>query len=295
MKKRLQNLFLRLREGIKYLKCGKGSEIINSFWQNIIIIVSVIVILLLCCKIIIGIFSENDKRNYTDCMLPENAVRYADIEEGGGNDDTAAIKRAYLTFDDGPSKYTDEILDILAENNIKATFFVIGKDETYYDKYRRIVNEGHTLALHSFSHNYGEIYSSLDNFAADIEELRNLLYDVTGVNCIYYRFPGGSSNTVSSVSMDTLVDYVNSRGLVYFDWNALNGDSVSAGLSASELVDNVMKDALRYDDTVILLHDLEDRHTTVESLQLLIDELKEAGYEILPIDENTPLIRHSIN
>ena len=130
------------------------------------------------------------------------------------------------------------------------------------------------------------------DFSEDIEELRNLLYDVTGVNCVYYRFPGGSSNTVSRVDMNTLIDYVNAEGLIYYDWNALNNDAVCGSYTPEQLVDNIMNDALQHDDVVILMHDLESRHTTVESLPMLIERLRDDGYELLPIDENAPLIRH---
>ena len=109
---------------------------------------------------------------------------------------------------------------------------------------------------------------------------------------MYYRFPGGSSNTVSKVDMDTLIDYVNNKGLVYYDWNALNNDAVCGSFTPQQLVDNIMKDAVSQNDVVILMHDLTARHTTVESLQQLIDELREQGFTLLPIDENAPLIRH---
>ena len=125
----------------------------------------------------------------------------------------------------------------------------------------------------------------------DIEELRNLLYDVTGVTCNYYRFPGGSSNTVTKVSTDELIEYLDEEGIVYFDWNALNNDAVMDGQSPEQLVSNILKDALTHDDTIILMHDLECRHETVESLQMLIDRLREEGYELLPIDDDTPLIQ----
>ena len=113
-----------------------------------------------------------------------------------------------------------------------------------------------------------------------------------GVNCVYYRFPGGSSNTVSRVDMNTLIDYVNAEGLIYYDWNALNNDAVCGSYTPEQLVDNIMNDALQHDDVVILMHDLESRHTTVESLPMLIERLRDDGYELLPIDENAPLIRH---
>ena len=146
-------------------------------------------------------------------MQPEKDETESDAEP-------EITKRAYLTFDDGPSGNTVEILDILDKYDVKATFFVVGRDKSYYDAYRDIVDRGHTLGLHSYTHDYDKIYGSLADFSEDIEELRNLLYDVTGVNCVYYRFPGGSSNTVSRVDMNTLIDYVNAEGLIYYDWNA---------------------------------------------------------------------------
>ena len=213
-------------------------------------------------------------------------------DETESNAEPEITKRAYLTFDDGPSGNTVEILDILDKYDVKATFFVVGRDKSYYDAYRDIVDRGHTLGLHSYTHDYDKIYGSLADFSEDIEELRNLLYDVTGVNCVYYRFPGGSSNTVSRVDMNTLIDYVNAEGLIYYDWNALNNDAVCGSYTPEQLVDNIMNDALQHDDVVILMHDLESRHTTVESLPMLIERLRDDGYELLPIDENAPLIRH---
>lgn len=201
-------------------------------------------------------------------------------------------KRAYLTFDDGPSDQTGEILDILKEYDVKATFFVIGRNERYYPMYKRIVEEGHTLAIHSYSHEYSTIYASYDNFVNDVEKLRKLLYDVTGVDCRYYRFPGGSSNRVTQVPVNDLIDYLDSAGLTYFDWNALNNDAVIAGQTPDQLVKNILKDALNYDDTIILMHDLDCCHETVESLLSLIEQLEEHGYEILPIDDDTPHIQH---
>jgi peptidoglycan/xylan/chitin deacetylase (PgdA/CDA1 family) len=202
------------------------------------------------------------------------------------------VKRAYLTFDDGPSENTGEILDILSKNNVKASFFVVAKEEEYYDYYRRIVKEGHTLALHSYSHDYQKIYSNVREFALDIEELQKLLYDVTGTYCKFYRFPGGSSNSVSQTDMKELISYVEKENLIYLDWNALNNDAVCDSYTPEELVENIMQDADKLDDVIILMHDLTVRHSTVESLQLLIDRLQEAGFELLPIDEDTPLIRH---
>lgn len=260
-------------------------------WQYVMLAVAIFIAIIFCCYYIV---SQSRWGFYTSGGIHdvENPVFSPLKEVATDGDKEEETKRAYLTFDDGPSGNTGEILDILDANDVKATFFVVGRGDEYYDTYRDIVGRGHTLALHSYTHDYDKIYASLDDFAEDIEELRNLLYDVTGVNCVYYRFPGGSSNTVSKVDMDTLIDYVESQGLIYYDWNALNNDAVCGSYTPEQLVDNIMKDAVCHDDVVILMHDLDARHCTVESLQMLIDELRAEGFTLLPIDENAPLVRH---
>ncbi len=214
------------------------------------------------------------------------------VEAGQEKDTVQAKKRAYLTFDDGPSEYTGEILDILRENGVKATFFVVGKDEPYYDAYRRIVEEGHSIGLHSFTHDYKTFYRSVDSFAEELTRLNDLLYEVTGKRSGIFRFPGGSSNRVSALPVQDYIRWLKENGIRYYDWNALSGDAVTTGLPPQQLVSNIMEDAVKHQDTIILMHDLPTTHTTVESLQLLIETLREEGYELLPIDEETPLIQH---
>jgi peptidoglycan/xylan/chitin deacetylase (PgdA/CDA1 family) len=203
-----------------------------------------------------------------------------------------SIKKVCLTFDDGPSEHTDEILDILAEYDVKATFFVTGH-EGMEDRYRRIACEGHTLGMHSWSHDYTELYADVDAFAKDFEKLHSYLYDVTGVDTKYYRFPGGSSNQVSKVPMSECIDYLDDMGYVYFDWNAMNDDAEVSYLSADELNSR----ALGYirsnpGDSVLLLHDLETHQGTVDALPGLLDTLIAEGYSIAAIDDDTPIIHH---
>lgn len=208
-------------------------------------------------------------------------------------DENAEVKkRVYLTFDDGPSVYTGQILDILAANDVKATFFVIGRNEDYFEYYKRIVDEGHTIGMHSYSHVYKDFYSSEKAFAEEITKLNDLIFDVTGVRSNIFRFPGGSSNHVAPHPIEEYIAYLNENNINYYDWNALNGDAVTTALSPNQLVNNIMKDVSKNEDSIVLMHDLQTTHTTVESLQLLIDTLKSEGYEILPIDEETPLIQH---
>jgi peptidoglycan/xylan/chitin deacetylase (PgdA/CDA1 family) len=140
----------------------------------------------------------------------------------------AGERKIHLTFDDGPSSNTNRILDVLLEYDVKATFFVIGKtDANSLASYRRIVDEGHTLGMHSYSHRYHDIYQSLDSFIADLTKLQELLYTETGVWSRYYRFPGGSSNTVSGVDMQELIEYLTAQNINYFDWNIASGDAAS--------------------------------------------------------------------
>ena len=201
-------------------------------------------------------------------------------------------KRVYLTFDDGPSGYTDEILDILAEKDVKATFFVVVNDYTYTEELNKIVDAGHTLGMHSMSHDYSVIYANMKNFKADVQGTHDLIYDMTGVDTKYYRFPGGSSNQVSGVSMSECVEYLDSMGYTFYDWNALNGDAETLTYSAAELNQHVMNYVSSNEgDSVVLLHDLETHAATVEALPELIDTLKAEGYELCAIDDNAPAVQ----
>lgn len=213
---------------------------------------------------------------------------------GDTSNDEQHKKRVYLTFDDGPSIYTEEILEVLRKNDVKATFFVVYYKEPYmWEEYSRIVEEGHTLAMHSYSHEYDKVYANAESFREDVDMIHDFLYEQTGVDCKYYRFPGGSSNTVSEVDIQDCIAYLNEKGYVYFDWNALSEDAVDHDASSYELVNRIMGYVRSNSgDSIVLMHDISVTHATVEGLQLLIDTLKEEGYEICPIDDNTPLIRH---
>lgn len=168
----------------------------------------------------------------------------------GREDSSAGIRRVYFTFDDGPSANTDRILDILDQYGVKATFFVVGKDK-YQEQYKRIVEDGHTLGMHSYSHKYNEIYASLDAYKQDLTQLHDFLYELTGEDCNIVRFPGGSSNTISKVDMWELIDYLDSEGMVYFDWNVASGDATGGKKSASQIVRNVLDNINKYNNSVI--------------------------------------------
>ena len=186
-------------------------------------------------------------------------------------------KKVYLTFDDGPSSNTDQILDILKDYDVKATFFVVGKtDERSVKAYQRIVEEGHTLAMHSYSHKYDEIYESKEAFARDLNSLQEYLYETTGVWPRIYRFPGGSSNTVSKVDMQELIEYLTDIGITYFDWNV-----------------NCLSGIEKQKESVILMHDASNKGTTIEALPQIIEAIQEQGdAELLPITDETVPVQH---
>ena len=220
---------------------------------------------------------------------------YATIDVSGAQnpEDIEGTRYVYLTFDDGPSTYTDEILDILAEYDVKATFFVCGKPNAKYtDSYKRIVNEGHTLGMHSYSHKYSDIYSSFEAFKADLDKLRIFLYETTGVWSKYYRFPGGSSNTVTQVDIHELIDYLDSSEVTFFDWNVSAGDD-RTGASKDTIYANIVNNVPNFKHCIVLMHDAADKKSTVEALPQIIEAIQ--GMDdtvIVPITDDTLPVQH---
>lgn len=209
----------------------------------------------------------------------------------------ASVRKVYLTFDDGPSMYTDEILDILKEENVKATFFVTAKKGAEYEKiYRRIVAEGHTLGMHSYSHRYEEIYASEENFMEDMHKLQDYLEEVTGEKPMLCRFPGGSSNTVSKVPMQDLIRRLEQEGIRYFDWNVSSADATGSHPSVDTIVYNCTGNITEYNRAMILMHDAADKRRTVEALPIVIEKLKAVDDTVIvPVTEETEVIQHIVS
>lgn len=221
----------------------------------------------------------------------DDVISYQGNEENSFQ--TGDVRQVYFTFDDGPSEQTEEILDVLKNNNLKATFFVVGKtDERSKELYRRIVDEGHTIGLHSYSHKYSDIYASKAAFLADLQKISDLIYQTTGQRTMLYRFPGGSSNKVSNVDMQLLIQYLNESGYTYYDWNVMSGDASTQNFSAEVLTQNVMSGIKKNQTSIVLYHDADSRTATVKSLTDVIDQLIDMGAQILPIDDNTKKIQH---
>lgn len=232
----------------------------------------------------------NDKEKGIEEVSQDDKIQLREIEAL----DNDNIHKVYLTFDDGPSPYTNEILDILKEYGVKATFFVVGREEIGYEKvYQRIVNEGHSIGLHSYSHNYEEIYETLESYVTDLEKLSTLLENITGISPTIVRFPGGSSNEVSNVDMKECINYVNEEGLVYHDWNISSG--VTKGLSVDQIVYNSTYQIRSNRVSNILLHDTGNEEGLIKALPKILEKILEIeDTVIVPIIEQSIPIQHRI-
>ncbi|MBP3195846.1 MAG: polysaccharide deacetylase [Butyrivibrio sp.] len=237
---------------------------------------------------------EKDTDSNAESDTEEFDVDYATVEVSGAQnpEDIEGTRYVYLTFDDGPSSSTDDILDILDRYGVKATFFVCGKpDAKYTELYQRIVEDGHTLGMHSYSHKYNVIYQSLESFRTDMDKLRIFLYETTGVWPKFYRFPGGSSNKVSKVDMTELCSYLDDSGITFFDWNVSAGDD--RGANKNEIYSNIVNNIPKFKHCIVLMHDAADKKSTVEALPEIIEAIQAMDDTVIvPITDDTLPVQH---
>jgi len=202
-------------------------------------------------------------------------------EDGGGT--------IYLTFDDGPhNSRTVQVLNYLQQFGVKATFFVVPRASTFSETtLKRIHNEGHSIGVHSFSHDYSVIYANVEAFLDDFNKARNMIYEQTGVLSDFYRFPGGSINDWNRNTRDDIIAEMNRRGFVYFDWNVDSEDS--AGASFSDMYRNVpLRVAENREQgrrSMILFHDAGANTTRVID-DLIILFQRDGRYKFETIDMN---------
>ena len=204
---------------------------------------------------------------------------------------------AYLTFDDGPSENTEAILDILDYYNVKATFFVIYHKDME-DKYKAIVNAGHTIALHSYTHDYSSVYASEASFFNEMDMISDYIYRQTGVRTMLMRFPGGSSNTISRKYsrglMSVLKKSVKERGYVYQDWNVDSCDAEKPYTPPEKLFSNVSNSVGDKKTVIVLMHDSGNKTaTTVQALPEIIEFFFAKGYSMEKLDMTVEEIHHN--
>ena len=202
-------------------------------------------------------------------------------------------KTVYLTFDDGPSNHTDQILDMLDKYGIKATWFVCGKtSDANKEMIKEISDRGHTIGLHSYSHDY-DIYKSLDAFEKDYNKLAELLKEILGYEPKYFRFPGGSSNNYcKSLTIQPFIKFVMNRGCNYYDWNVINCDADGKKHTNQEMIDSVVNGCVDHETCMVLMHDTNAKMQTLETLEETIQILVSKGAKFDKITDETPLIQH---
>ena len=223
-------------------------------------------------------------------LLPELEI---DIPTGGTVIEPNG-KTIYLTFDDGPSEHTARLLDILNKYGVKATFFVVSG--SHHDMITRAHQEGHAIGIHAYEHRYSKLYASDEAFYADLNEMQDLIVELTGEKTMLTRFPGGSSNTVSSAYnkgiMTRLTKSLREKGYQYFDWNVDSNDAGGAQ-TADEVFENVTKGVEKYTNSVVLQHDT--RGFSVDAVERIIAWGLCNGYTFRALDINSPGCHHGVN
>ena len=237
-------------------------------------------------------------------MAGEYRVKYTATDEMGNE---TIVRRkvyvrpeyhgtVYLTFDDGPGVYTDALLDVLKKYNVKATFFVTGAGDDAM--ILREYQEGHAIGLHTWSHNYAYVYEGMDNFFADLGMIQERVKNITGEATYLMRFPGGSSNTVSTRYdggariMSQLVNEVPRRGYTYFDWNISSGDAGGAR-SADEVYENVVTRLVDGGSSVVLQHDVKG--FSVDAVERIIQYGLNNGYVFEKLTKDSFAAHHGVN
>ncbi|WP_094701573.1 exo-beta-N-acetylmuramidase NamZ domain-containing protein [Brevibacillus laterosporus] len=203
----------------------------------------------------------------------------------------SAQKVAHLTFDDGPSNVTVQILDVLKQHNIKATFFVLGRNVKGNEAIlQRMIAEGHTIGNHTYSHDYNKIYKNPQAFFTDLKQAEVEIQKITGEKPSMIRFPGGSNNGVSKKAQDTtiygankwvmndIVKEAKNQGYSYFDWNVSSGDARSNSYSPQEVIRNVKNGSANKHEVVILMHDTKAKESTLKALPQVIADLQKQGF-----------------
>lgn len=218
---------------------------------------------------------------------------YPDLHVGDIPQQTRAANTVYLTFDDGPSKLTEHILDVLQEKQVKATFFIIGKNlETEQGKkiLKRIVREGHAVGVHTYYHVYNQIYRSVEDYLDDFYKVYSQIYDITDKKPEIFRFPGGSINGYNNTLYKELIAEMTRRGFVYYDWNISSQDAAGT-TTKQQIYESVVFASKTNTRNIILMHDSVEKVNTLKALPGIIDELSNSGYHFDILTRNVaPII-----
>lgn len=244
--------------------------------------------------------SSSSEREVSSAPDPSVSVSSDKTSSGAGSKPatTQNVKKVcYLTFDDGPSENTLQILNILNKYNAKATFFVVGTAKLEY--INNIIAQGSKVGIHCNSHTYSSVYASDTAYFNDLAAISAKIEKQTGVKPDVIRFPGGSSNTVSRKYcrgiMTRITKSVQEKGYQYFDWNVDSGDALSKKLSADQLVNRVVNQAKGINSICVLMHDTNAKKNTVAALPTIIERLKSMGYTFEVLSNDVSGFHHGVN
>ncbi len=237
------------------------------------------------------------KKNNSAQNTLENSAQNGQTSTQNPVNPSSGKKVCYLTFDDGPTSRTPEILKILKKYNVKATFFVINTSNINYIK--QAYDEGHAIGLHSYSHNYAGIYKNVSAYMKDLQSISDKVYSIIGVRSDIMRFPGGSSNLVSKKYcrgiMTQLTKEVSEKGYAYFDWNVDSDDAGSSHSSYTRIVNNVLKGSDGKNSICVLMHDAESKTSTVQALPKIIEGLAARGFRFELLTSKVTGFHHGVN
>lgn len=207
--------------------------------------------------------------------------------------DEGVDKTVYLTFDDGPGRYTRQLLDILKKYDVKATFFVTNQFKDYVPLIKDIHKEGHGVAVHTLTHKWS-IYRSVETYMKDFNDMNNIIEKYTGKRSKIFRFPGGSSNTISkgysTGVVKAIANRTNELGYVYFDWNVDSNDA--GGASRNQIVNNVISGIKKKKNSVVLMHDI--KKNTLDAIEEILIYGKSNGYTFKVLTVDSPTCKHGI-
>lgn len=237
--------------------------------------------------------SQTDNKNNN--IKNNNTTTNQEVTEKKKKKNTTGI--IYLTFDDGPSNSsTPKILDILKEENVKATFFILNYNESTVALVKREVTEGHSVGIHGYSHDYKKIYKSVDSYMENLNKLQDKIYKTTGIKTTLTRFPGGSSNTISKFNkgiMTKLTKEIGKQGYKYCDWNVDSGDATNPK-NSEKVYKNVVEGLYPDKENIVLLHDFSGNQKTIDALKKIIKYGKENNYTFKAITTDTKMVHHGI-
>ena len=272
----------------------------NNLFKKMIFVLSLLIILISILLAVFGVKYNKTKQNLKTVAAQKAAVEQSLSErESLFADEKGSLNGEISKLNEQVSLKREQESRALAEANAGKVVYLTFDDGGKYNGYMKNITEsGNQIALHSYSHDYPQVYASEQAFFDDLQKISDLVYNETGVRTNIFRFPGGSSNTISRKYspgiMTTLTKEVQEKGYCYFDWNVSSGDSESREQPKNTIIENCKK-VPKSNTIVVLMHDSAVKNTTVEALPEIIAYYKSMGYSFGVLSEKTYPVHQKVN